>query len=90
MLRQVIVSSLLAISPFSLSAAVPDAGSTLIHAPLSFERDANGSLVARQGQYRLAVESGRTTVTVGDRRRGRVATVTTRLAGAAAMARPEG
>jgi uncharacterized protein (TIGR03437 family) len=57
---------------------------------LSFERDANGSLVARQGQYRLAVESGRTTVTVGDRRRGRVATVTTRLAGAAAMARPEG
>ena len=90
MLRQVIVSSLLAISPFSLSAAVPGAGSMLIHAPLAFARDVDGSLVARQGQYRLAVESGRTTVTVGDRRRGRTATVTTRLAGAAALARPEG
>jgi len=90
MLRQVIVSSLLAISPFSLSAAVPGAGSTLVRAPLAFERDADGSLVARQGQYRLAVESGRTAVTVADRRHGRTATVTTRLAGAAAISRPEG
>ncbi len=71
-LRPVFFCSLLA-APFFLGAAT---------VPLHFEAAANGSLVAREGPYNLAVESGRTTVTIGDRANHRSATVVTRLAGA--------
>ncbi len=72
-LRPLLLCSLLA-APFFLGAAT---------VPLHFEPAANGSLVAREGPYRLTVESGRTTVTIGDRVNHRSAAVVTRLAGAA-------
>ena len=90
MIRQsVLIPSLLSLS-FALSAASPDVHGALRHLPLRFESAADGRLVAREGAYSLAVEAGKTTVTVTDRTKQKSASVTTTLAGADPEARPVG
>ncbi|MDE3167755.1 MAG: hypothetical protein KGN36_18285, partial [Acidobacteriota bacterium] len=74
----------------ALLAASPAIGHTDARVPLYFETGAHGALVARQGPYELAVESGATTLTVRDRATGRAARVTTRLSGGNTTARPAG
>jgi uncharacterized protein (TIGR03437 family) len=85
--RVIVVSCL-----FSTLAAAAStvAQRTVAHDPLRFEEAGSGKLVAREGRYELALEAGRTTVTVHDRRRRTAATVTTTLAGGDTAVRPQG
>jgi hypothetical protein len=88
--RACVSGACLSVSSLLMHAATPGIQNKLRLAPLSFERVADGSLVAHQGPCVLTLEAGRTTLTLTDRGHRRSATVSTRLAGASAGSRPIG
>jgi len=58
--------------------------------PLRFETAPNGTLVAREGPYKLLLAAGQTTITVSDRKRHQAASVVTKFAGANLASHPQG
>src|SRR5579872_5074689 len=82
-----------AVIPFAFAIQLPalsPSRTALAHLPLGFEQVTERKLVARDGPFTLAVEPGRTTLTVSNRRDGHPSFVTTTLAGANSQSRVEG
>ena len=71
-------------------AAPPEVHGALARLPLRFESAPNGTLVAREGPYRLVLTAGQTMVTVSDRTNHRAASVVTKLAGPTLASHPQG